>query len=170
MLVYAVAYLFVARALIVEPAAQFSRIGPLPLLRIAPDLSLGHLGRWLDPAFVLYLNDAVALAPPLPVLATAVVLGALVGINLAVGVETLLRRPPGCERPSAVWLGAALPSFLASFSCCAPTVLLLVGANFAVAVIAIVPFVVPVAAMLLVGGLAWSLRRLERTAALFPAG
>lgn len=169
MIAYAATYLVVARSVVIDPGAQFSRLGSLPLLQVAPDLSWGYLTRWLDPAFVLYLTNGIAFAPPVPALATAVLLGVLVGTNLAVAVETLTRRPPGCERPGAMWLGAALPSFLASFSCCAPTVLILLGANFAVAILTIVPFVVPLAAVLLIGALAWSLRRLERTAAL-PAG
>ena len=160
---YAVTYLLIARAIVVDGRAGFSRGAELPLLQVAPDLSPRYLLDWLNPPFVLYLTDAVAFAPSVPVLATAVLLGALVGANLAVAVETLVRRPPSCERPGPLWVAAALPSFLASFSCCAPTVLLLLGANFAVAIIAIVPFVVPVAAVLMIAGLVWSLRRLERT-------
>lgn len=163
---YALLYLFVAKAIVFEPAASFSRFGELPRLIVAPDLSLGHLARWLDPVFVLYLTDAVVLAPSAPILLTAVVLGGLVGVNAAVTVEATIRRPPACARGGAWWLAAVLPSFLASFSCCAPTILLLVGGTFAGAVIAVVPFVVPVAVALLLASLAWSLRRLERTTVL----
>lgn len=159
---YAGIYLLVAKAIVFEPTGGFSRFGALPLLIVAPELSIGHLMRWLDPIFVLYLTDTVVIAPSAPALMTAALLGGLIGINAAVSVEAAVRRPVWCER-RAWWLAAVLPSFLASFSCCAPTILLLVGGTFAGAVIAIVPFVVPVAAALLVTTLAFSLRRLERT-------
>jgi hypothetical protein len=163
---YALLYLFVAKAVVFDASAGFSRFGALPLLIVAPDLSLGHVARWLDPVFVLYLTDSIVLAPSAPVLISAAVLGMLIGVNAAVTAEAVIRRPPACERGGAWWLVAVLPSFLASFSCCAPTVLLLVGATFAGAAIAIVPWVVPVAVALLLASLAWSLRRLERTTVL----
>lgn len=163
---YALLYLAVAKAIVFDPAAGFSRFGPLPLLIVAPDLSLGHIARWLDPVFVLYATDSLVVSPSAPILLTAAVLGSLIGVNAAVSVEAAIRRPPACERGGAWWLGAILPSFLASFSCCAPTILLLIGGTFAGAVIAIVPFVVPVAVVLLLGSLTWSLRRLERTTVL----
>ena len=50
-------------------------------------------------------------------------------------------------------IAGVVPSFLASFSCCAPTVLLLLGAGAAGAVISIIPFA----------------RRLERTTILAAA-
>lgn len=161
-LAYAVLYLLVAKAIIFESAAQFSRFGVLPLLIVAPDLSLGHLARWLDPVFVLYATDALVLSPSAPILLTTAVLGTLIGVNAAVSVEAAVRRAQNCERGRGWWLAGALPSFLASFSCCAPTILLLIGGTFAGAVIAVVPFVVPVAVALMLATLAFSLRRLDR--------
>jgi len=163
---YAVLYLLIAKALIVDPAGGFGRGVRLPTLLLAPDLSLRSLLSWLDPLFVLYATDTVVLAPSAPAILTALVLGALVGVNGAVGIETLVRRPPACEGTGAWWAAAALPSFLASFSCCAPTVLLLLGASAAGAVVSVIPFVVPAAAILLLASLHWSLRRIERTTAL----
>jgi hypothetical protein len=166
---YAALYLFVAKALIIDPDAHFSRFGPLPNLILAP-LSADSITNWIAPAFVLYLTDAVVLAPSAPAILTVLVLGALVGMNGAMGVEAIVRRPPACAtRGGPWWIPAILPSFLASFSCCAPTVLLLLGGGAAAAVISVVPFVVPVAALLLVASLAWSARHLERTSALAAA-
>jgi hypothetical protein len=160
---YGILYLLVAKALVVDPAAHFSGFGPLPLLVAAP-VSARSLTSWLDPAFVLYLTDAIVLAPSVPAILTVLALGALVGVNGAMGVETLVRRPPACEPGTGQWwIVSVLPSFLASFSCCAPTVLLLLGAGAAGAVISVIPFVVPAAAVLLLASLAWSARRLERT-------
>jgi len=163
---YAVIYLLVAKALIVDPTGGFGRGVRLPALVLAPDLSPRSLLSWLDPLFVLYATDTVVLAPSAPAILTALVLGALVGVNGAVGIESLVRRPPACEGTGAWWAAAALPSFLASFSCCAPTVLLLLGASAAGAVVSVIPFVVPAAAILLLASLHWSLRRIARTTAL----
>jgi len=166
---YAALYLLVAKALIVDPDAHFSRFGPLPSLILAP-LSLGGLTDWIAPAFVLYLTDTVVLAPSAPAILTVLVLGALVGVNGAMGVEAIVRRPPACATGGGPWwIAAVVPSFLASFSCCAPTVLLLLGGGAAAAVISVVPFVVPAAALLLLGSLAWSAQRLERTTVLVTA-
>jgi hypothetical protein len=158
---YGIVYLLVAKALVIDPTAHFSRFGPLLILIRGP-LSARSLTDWLEPAFVLYLTDAVVIAPSLPAIVTVVVLGTLVGVNGAMGVETLVRRPQACAPGTGTfWIVSVLPSFLASFSCCAPTVLLLLGAGAAGAVISVVPFVVPAAAVLLLGSLAWSARRLE---------
>lgn len=159
-------YLLVAKALIVDPAGGFGRGVRLPALLVALDMSPRYLLSWIDPVFVLYATDTVVLAPSAPALLTALVLGALVGVNGAVGIETLVRRPPACEGRRAWWSAAVLPSFLASFSCCAPTVLVLLGASAAGAVVSVIPFVVPTAAILLLASLIWSLRRLERTTAM----
>lgn len=166
---YAVLYLLVAKALVIDPAAQFSRFGPLPGLVLSP-LSARSLADWLEPAFVLYLTDAVVLAPSVPAILTALALGALVGVNGAMGVEAVVRRPRTCATGGGPWwIAAVLPSFLASFSCCAPTVLLLLGAGAAGAAISVIPFVVPAAALLLLGSLVWSARHLERTSILAAA-
>lgn len=156
-------YLLIAKALVIDPAAHFSRLGSLPSLVLSP-LSARGLTSWLDPAFVLYATDAVVLAPSFPAILTVLALGALVGVNGAMGVETIVRRPPQCEAGTGGWwVAGVLPSFLASFSCCAPTALLLLGSGAAGAVVSVIPFVVPAAALLLLGGLVWSARRLERT-------
>jgi hypothetical protein len=161
---YGVLYLLIAKALVIDPGAHFSRFGALPVLVLSP-LSERSLTSWLDPAFVLYVSDAVVLAPSVPAILTVLVLGTLVGVNGAMGLETVVRRPPACEPGTQRWwIVSVLPSFLASFSCCAPTVLLLLGAGAAGAVISVIPFVVPLAAVLLLISLAWSARSLERTA------
>ena len=160
--VYGVVYLLVAKALVVDPGAQLLPAGQL--VHIVPGrLSLN----WLDPAFVLYLTGAVVLAPSVPAVLTVAALGALVGANGAMAVEALLRRPAQCDPGTGPWwIVPVLPSFLASFSCCAPTILLLLGGAAAGAVVSLIPFIVPVAALLLLGSLVLSARSLSRTSAL----
>ena len=166
---YGVLYLLVAKALVIDPAARFSGFGPLPSLALSR-LSARGLTDWLEPAFVLYLTDAVVLAPSVPAMLTALGLGALVGLNGAMGVEAIVRRPRACATGGGPWwIAGVLPSFLAGMSCCAPTALLLLGAGAAGAVIAVTPFVVPAAALLLLGSLVWTTRRIERTAILAAA-
>lgn len=162
---YATAYLLLARGLIVDTAARFSRFRAVPSLLVAPDLSWRYVTDFFNPPAILYLGDGVALAPTVPALMAALALGPLVGANLAVALATLKHQSAHCARSSAFGLLSAAPSFLASFTCCAPTVLFVLGANFAVAVVAAVPYVVPLALALLSGSLLWSGRRLSRTAA-----
>jgi hypothetical protein len=168
LLAYAVLYLIIAKALVIDPDARFSRFGSLPNLIASPS-SAASLVDWLTPAFVLYLSDAIVLAPSVPAILTVLVLGALVGINGAMALEAIVRRPPACDTGGAPWwIPAIVPSFLASFSCCAPTVLLLLGAGAASSVISLIPFVVPGAALLLLASIVWSARRLARTTVLEP--
>lgn len=161
MVLYALVYLLIAKALVIDPNAHFGRWGSLPNFQIA-QLNWRYLTDWFNPAFVLYLTESIAFAPAVPLLAASLLLGALIGANLAVAVETAARAYCGAGRQW--WAISALPSFLASFSCCAPTVLLLLGANFAVAIVSIVPFVVPLAVGLLLASLGWSARRLGHVA------
>jgi hypothetical protein len=169
LLLYGALYLLVAKALVIDPGAGFARFGPLPSLVLVP-LSPRTLFSWIDPAFVLYLSDAVVLAPSVPAVLTVLVIGSLVGVNGAMALETLIRRPPSCQTGGRPWWAVAvLPSFLASFSCCAPTALLLFGAGAAGAVVSLIPFVVPAAALALLGSVAWSARRLERDSVLAEA-
>jgi hypothetical protein len=128
MLTYAAVFLIVARGIIVDGSAGFSRWGELPLLQIAPDLSWSYLVARFDPPAVLYLSDSIALAPTVPAVATALLLGSLLGINATVAVESLVR-PEACATGRPWWAVASPPSLLAGFSCCAPTVLRLAGAR-----------------------------------------
>lgn len=159
---YAVAYLLVARALVVQPEAHFARFRAVPSLSVAPDLSWRYVLDAFNPAAIAYLSDAIALSLAIPTIATALVIGPLVGANVALAVEMLVQRPAYCATSTVLGFAGALPSFLASFACCAPTVLFVLGANFAVAVVSIVPFVVPVAFALVVASLLWSAARFER--------
>jgi hypothetical protein len=162
LLLYGTLYLLAAKALVVDGGAGFGRFGALPNLTITTP-SPRTLSSWIDPAFVLYLSDDVVLAPSFPAIMTVLVLGPLVGINGALAVETVVRRPPTCRTDGRPWwLVAVLPSFLASFSCCAPTALVLLGAGAAGAVVSLIPFVIPVAALLLMASVAWSARHLEQ--------
>ena len=158
---YAVLYLWLARALVVDPTAHFSRFVSIPSAQVAPGFGPRYLTDVFNPAFVVYLGDAVALAVPVPVLAAALVLGLLVGANMALAVEAIATRPPGCGIARPWWAIGALPGFLAGFACCAPALLLVVGAGFASSLVAVAPFAAPASAAALVGGLVWNTRRLD---------
>ncbi len=160
---YTLVFLVLTRAIAIGEAAG-TDTGGLPTLVVAPDIG-GHALSWLDPAFVLYLAAGIVVAPSVPALLTALVVGTLLGTSGAVALETSIRRPAACVGGSPLWLVASLPSFLVSFSCCAPTVLLLLGASAASATVAIVPFLAPASALALAASLAWTLRRLEPTVA-----
>ena len=158
---YAITYLLVAKALVIAGPGAFSGFGPLPALRVASDL---RAASWIDPAFVLYVTDRIVLAPSLPTVLVAILIGLLVGVNVAMGVEAAVRPPVACAGAPPLWAVAALPSLLVSFSCCAPTLLVLLGGTAAGALIPAISFLAPLSAILLVVTILWTGHRLERTA------
>jgi hypothetical protein len=101
----------------------------------------------------------------MPNLLVALGLGLLVGLNAAVALSTLRSARTG--RPSAGatrGVIAAVPGLLSGFTCCVPALVLALsslGAVFTVAVVAIRPYFIPAAAVVLVANLFWGLRRLR---------
>lgn len=122
-----------------EPIAPFS-FEPVAAFRPAPWLTL----------FVSPLNIAMGLA-----------LGALVAANVAVGV-LLFRRARACRAGSFAGVLGALPAFLTGFACCAPTIAIVVGAQFTVALLAVRSYLLPLAVALLLASLALNTHREQR--------
>lgn len=107
-----------------------------------------------EPLGALYLTPhlAVFLAPPNLLL--GLLLGALVGVNLALAVHQF-RRQQSCRRPTVSGFLGALPSFLTGFTCCVPTVAIVLGANSVLALIAVRAYLIPASVILLVAGGLW---------------
>ena len=160
---YAITYLLVAKALVLDGPGAFSGFGPLPALSIAHDVG-ARAASWIDPAFVLYVSDRIVLAPSVPTMLVAILIGLLVGVNVAMGIEAAVRPPVACAGAPPLWAVAALPSLLVSFSCCAPTLLVLLGGTAAGALIPAIPFLAPLSAILLVATTVWAGHRLGPTA------
>lgn len=161
---YAALYLLLARAIVIDQAARFSRFVSAPSLVVAPGLEPRHLFDPVNPPVIVYLGDAVALAPTAPLVAGALVIGVLLGANVAVAAATLRCRAAQCAQSAAAGVLATLPGFLAAYSCCVPTLALLLGGNVALASLAVAPVAWPLTVVFLVTSLGWSGRRLSALA------
>ncbi|RDB43961.1 hypothetical protein DU490_04500 [Halomonas sp. DQ26W] len=93
-------------------------------------------------------------------------MGLLVGLNVVAG-WWLWRSPRQCGLGgSSTGLLALVPAFLAGGACCAPLILIWLGLPIAGALAGVTPLLVPVALLLLVVGLWFSLQRLARESGL----
>lgn len=118
-----------------------------------------------EPVAAVYIGRRVALFLAVPNLLIGLLLGTLVGLNLAIAAAhySSLR---ACQRPGVGLLGT-LPSLFTGFTCCVPTVALALGANSVLALIALRSYFVPASLLLLVAGLLWGAGRLQGSPAPF---
>jgi hypothetical protein len=89
----------------------------------------------------------------------------LVGLNAAVSV-LLWRQPKACGIDGSAGLLAGLPALLSGAACCGPLVLIVLGVQASGVLLTAFDALIPVAVLLLVGGLVLATRRLlpaERT-------
>ncbi|MDP8959707.1 MAG: hypothetical protein M3N51_11085, partial [Actinomycetota bacterium] len=93
-------------------------------------------------------------------IAMGVLLGFLVGVNVAAALQ-VFRTARVCRRRAFGGLLGALPGFLTGFACCVPTVVLVLGAQFTLALIALRSWFFPFAVAALVGSLVWNARRIR---------
>jgi len=159
--IYLLVYLYSLQQLVLLPAAGRASY-PVLGIQVAADW-LMKLWRPIapfsyEPIAAVYLARRVAVFLAVPNLLLGLLLGALVGLNLAVAVMhyTSLR---ACPRPG-VGLFGTLPSLFTGFTCCVPTVALALGANSALALIALRSYFIPVSLLLLILGLLWGATRL----------
>lgn len=177
---YVLAYLYSVQNIVVTPGRPAIAGADTPSVIVVGDWSV-QMWKSIAP-FVWEPIVAVHLLPSLAVLLSplnlfvALVLGALVALNVAVAVERVRRAGSARRRTGAVKgvIGAA-PGLLTGFTCCVPTVVLALGslaAGFTVAVIAVRPYFIPAAALALALNLVWGARRLrcELGAAQGPPG
>lgn len=115
---------------------------------------------YFEPVAALYLTDNLTLLlSPLNLL-MGLVLGGLVALNLAVAVDAY-RHARACRRRVVGGLVGSLPGFLTGFACCVPTVALVLGAQFTLALISLRSWFFPVAVIAMAASLAWNLRSLN---------
>lgn len=165
-LVYLVIYLYSLQHLIVLPAgvrASYPILGvqlveewPAKLWRAVAPFSY-------EPVVALYLARRIALFLAVPNLLLGVMLGVLVGLNLAIAAAHFAMQR-ACRRPGVGLLGT-LPSLLTGFTCCVPTVALALGANSVLALIALRSYFVPASILLLSAGVLWGAGRAGSAAA-----
>lgn len=124
------------------PTRIFDQIAPLYFEAVAAVRPTGWLTLLISP-----LNMTMGLT-----------LGVLVAANVALGI-VVFKQARTCRTRSFSGLLGALPAFLTGFSCCVPTVALVLGAQFTIALIAVRSYLFPAAAVALVASLAWNARR-----------
>lgn len=82
----------------------------------------------------------------------ALVLSGLVGANFALSYLGLVQ-PRACGLESSTGVLAGIPALLSGAACCGPTILLVVGIQASATIITGFQFLVPLAVVMLVGGL-----------------
>jgi hypothetical protein len=166
---YLLVYLAAIRDLTVVPGGIRRFVDP-PAVEIVPDwttrlfeqLALFHF----EPVAAVYPTDQVELlVSPLNIL-IGLLLGGLVGLNIAVGWQLVATaracRAPGAGRVRAFGgLLGALPGFFVGMACCAPALAIALGAQFTVLLTAVRSWFVPVVVAILLLTLLWNVRRAE---------
>lgn len=114
---------------------------------------------YFEPVAALYLSaNLTLLISPLNLL-MGFVLGGLVALNLGIAVD-VFRHARACRRRAVGGLLGSLPGFLTGFACCVPTVAVVLGAQFTLALIALRSWFFPVAVVAMTASLVWNLRAL----------
>jgi hypothetical protein len=135
---------------------------PIPSARVVPDWTSKAFKQIApfsyEPVATIYpANHVTILVSPLNI-AMGLALGGLVGINVALALR-ISAMARACRTRAFGGLLGAVPGLLTGFACCVPTAALVLGAQFAVALIALRSFFFPVALAALLGSLAWNARR-----------
>lgn len=125
-----------------------------PTVRTADDLSraFASLGFFrYDAIAVVVVGPLTYLFSPLNLL-VALALSVLVGANFALSYLGVVQ-PRACGLESSTGVLAGVPALLSGAACCGPTILLVVGVQASATLITGFQLLVPVAVLLLVGGL-----------------
>lgn len=159
--VYLLLYLWTIQHLIVS-GRDVTRFADVPSVRVVPSWTSRLFEQVApfsyEPIVAIYpVNHVTLLVAPVNV-GLGLVLGVLVGLNVAVALQ-VMRTAVACRRRSLTGLLGALPGFLTGFACCVPTVALVLGAQFTLALIALRSWFFPLAVAALLLALAWNARR-----------
>jgi hypothetical protein len=178
---YLLLYLYSLQHIVYMPQTDLSAGYAIPSLQVVDDwpAKLWRLRAPLawEPVGALYLTRHLMVLISVPNLLIGAALALLVGANLTVAFygmfSALARAGRGSgKRGSVVSFLSAVPGLLGGFACCVPVFLLALGslaAGVTAGFIAVQPYLVPVAAGLLVANLLWSSRRLVVTGCLLPS-
>jgi hypothetical protein len=160
-------YLYSVGNIVIAPGVDLAFGRPIPTASVVSDWPAKIWKPiapfvW-EPVAALYPVRSVALFVSVPNLLLAVVLGTLVGLNMAVAIARA-RLLAAAQTRGGFLSGflASVPALLTGVSCCVPTIVLALGslaAGFTVAAIAIAPYFLPVAAFALLANLIWGLRQ-----------
>ena len=148
---------------IVGTATDQNRFGAVPSIQIAADWPAKLLRQTApftyEPVLAAHLTGHIQLFLAPVNVAVGLLLGGLAGANLTAAIH-LYRTAATCRRRSFAGLLGVLPGFLTGFTCCAPTLTLLLGAQVAAALTGLRNWLFPLALAILLTGLAWSAKRL----------
>lgn len=160
--VYLLVYLWTIQHLVISPGRDLTRFVDVPSVQVVPDWTsrvFEPIAAFsYEPVIAVYpVNHVTLLLSPANV-GLGLLLGALVGLNIAVALH-VTKSALDCRRRSFTGLLGALPGFLTGFACCVPTVALVLGAQFTLALIALRSWFFPLAIAALVLALLWNARR-----------
>ncbi len=169
---YVLIYLLAIRNLVIWPGTDFSRFVSIPAVQVAPDWTSKVFKQiaafYYEPVVAIYpVNHVAILVSPVN-LAMGLLLGVLVALNLAVALH-LVRTARACRTRAYTGLLGAFPGFLTGFACCVPTIALVVGAQFTVALVAVRAYFFPFALGALLVSLVWNARRSQELVGLSAA-
>jgi hypothetical protein len=160
-------YLYSVGNIVIAPGVDLAFGRPIPIASVVSDWAAKMWKPispfvW-EPIVALYPIRSVALFISVPNVLMALLLGSLVGVNTAVAIARA-RLAAAAQRRGGFLRGflASFPALLTGFTCCVPTIVLALGslaAVFTVAAITMAPYFLPVAALALVGNVAWGLRK-----------
>lgn len=158
-LLYALIYLAALGHLVISPGST-----PFPGEGLFTIVSTDNLWRErapynFEPIAVFHPVEGFALFLAVPNLLLAGTLGVLLGLNISLSMYAYATLKVCGVKGSFSGMAASLPAFLTGFACCAPTLLILIGAAFAAGFLALLPVLMPLAITALVLGLAWNLFR-----------
>ncbi|WP_251017722.1 hypothetical protein [Streptomyces sp. ISL-1] len=166
-----VAYLFSIGDLAVSASGRFTGV---PVFQSAPGQLFQTRAPYLfEPVLALHSTPhAAVFLSPVNLLLGAVV-AALVGCNIAVA-GLAARQVASCRRTRYARLLGVLPAFLLGFACCVPTLLLVLGAGTAAALLPVLiplrPVFYPLTLVMLISTLVWGTSRLDTTPYTVQAG
>ncbi|MDP9021861.1 MAG: hypothetical protein M3N57_04010 [Actinomycetota bacterium] len=163
--VYLLLYLLAIQDIRISPGRDLRRFVDIPSVQVVP----GWTSRMFEqiapfafePVAAVYpLNHVTILVAPMNI-AMGTLLGALVGLNVAVAWH-VVATARACRTTAFGGILGALPAFLGGFVCCVPAVALVVGAQFAVFLVAVRSWFFPAAVTALLAALWWNTRRMTR--------
>ncbi|MQB02022.1 MAG: hypothetical protein GEU78_17465 [Actinobacteria bacterium] len=147
---YLLVFLVAIRDLTIAPGRDMLRFVDIPSVEVVPSWPSRMFERLalfqFKPIAAVYpVNHVEILVSPLNIV-TGLVLGLLIGLNIAVAWH-IVATVRACGTRAFGGLLGALPRFLTGFACCVPTLAVVVGAQFSVFLTAVRSWFVPVAVL-----------------------
>lgn len=167
---YLLVFLAAIRDLTVVPGGIRRFVDP-PAAQVVPDWTSRMFEQlaWFhfEPVAAIYPTEQVEILVSPVNIGIGLVLGALVGLNLAVAWYAVATaracRTQGFGRTRAFGgLLGALPGFFVGMACCAPAAVIALGAQFTVLLTAVRSWFVPAVVVILLATLLWNARRAAR--------